>query len=86
MDDSCVDVALLVTETNSAKLKQRIEGVVKKLVGGQHKDSVPATWSVEPVYEQPTLPSCEVHGEACPYLDLQQPRLSEVSRHGLSTT
>jgi hypothetical protein len=79
-----VDVALLATEADSAELKQRIEVVVHRLTMNRHQDSTPAIWGMELVFQEPTLPPCEVHGEACPHVHLQRPRLSEISRYMLS--
>jgi hypothetical protein len=81
-----VDVALLAAEAHSMNMKQRIEVVVKKLVGDRRKGREPTIWNMEPVYEEPTLPPCEVHGEACPHLELQRTRRSEMSKYIFSVS
>lgn len=79
-----VDVALLATEADCGDMKERIESVVNNLFGAPHKYRKPAVWSPEPVYEEATMPPCEVHGEFCTHIYLQQPRLSGVIRHTVS--
>jgi hypothetical protein len=81
-----VDVVLLATEANSGEIKQRVEAVVNKVVRDRRKNRTPAIWGMEPVYEQPTLLPCELHSEMCPDIDLQRPRLSEISRYTLSAS
>ena len=79
-----VDAALLATEANSAKRKQRIEASMDELIEGRRENRVPATWCMGPVFEQPTLSPYEVHGEVCPHMHLQRPRLSDFDMHTLS--
>lgn len=79
-----VDVALLTTLVISVDVQQRIEVLVSRLVGDRRKNLISLIWSVESVYKQPTLLPCEVHGEACPHIHMQRPRLSELSRHTLT--
>ena len=76
-----VEVILLAREAQSAELKQRIESVVYKLVKGSKEDVKLVIWAMEPVYEKPTLPPCDLHGEACPHIELQRPRRGEISRY-----
>lgn len=77
-----VGMTLLTTEANSVELKKRLVAVAEILLMRQINE-MPAFSGMEPVYEEPTRPPCEVHGETCPHFHLQQPRRSEMSRYTL---
>lgn len=81
-----VVVTLLATEAHSAELKQRIEEVVDRLLKRSENHMRPAIWAMGPVYEEPALPPCEMHGDACPHIGLQRRRRSETSRYSLQMT
>lgn len=65
--------------------KERIEQVVRKLVGRQETECQ-WRWKMEPIWHGPFLPPCEAPEEMCPSVELQRPERSRLSRYHLKAT
>jgi hypothetical protein len=77
-----VDISLACRDYDVEETKEQIEKLAIKLVGRQESKEK-ELWRMYPVWIEPSLPLCEVHGEACMRVRWARRRRSDVSRYVL---